>query len=100
MGHGCHDCGFPNSCECPGWGNNPCEHGTIGCKGKGEKHACTISIPGATSSRGIVSTPGSAIEILSKDRDVWKNRALEAERRLALYERKLAQLYVDGVGVK
>lgn len=19
MGHGCHTCGSPNSCECPGW---------------------------------------------------------------------------------
>lgn len=77
MGHGCHDCGSPNSCECPG---------TFGAEMKQLREARERE-----HARGIVSEPGSAWDIISQDRDTWKSRALLAEAKVA---KLLGQLYL------
>lgn len=70
MGHGCHDCGCPNGCEC--------------------KPEQEISV------RGIVSQPGNALEIVCQDRDEWKKLALRAQAEALHWKREFFRVQSRG----
>lgn len=62
------------------------------CRGGDEcsKCLCGCHVPQPDEwSCGGTSQPASALEIISKDRDVWKNRALEAESEANSLKQKL-----------